>query len=186
MVDGYLRRRGLSVELPVLRGHPALAYHVEDDNGGWRFVGNLPAVVAPVTAPDGTLASVHRIYLGDVPDRKKTMRPASTIKGAAVRLFPHNGTLGISEGIETALACYELFKVPTWAALTAGGVEAFHVPPEITRLIIYGDADLSFTGQAAAYALAKRVVRDRPDIAVEVEIPDAAGTDWLNVLERGA
>ena len=54
----------------------------------------------------------------------------------------------------------------------------FEPPPRIESLVIYGDRDFSFTGQAAAYELARRMlVRG---IGVEVALPPDEGQDWLD------
>ncbi len=98
VVQNYLRSRGLSVVPAILRGHPALPY-CEDG----RFLGRFPAILAPVVAADGSLSSVHRTYAADVPRRKKLMPVINTISGATVRLFEVVDTLGVAEGIETAI-----------------------------------------------------------------------------------
>jgi putative DNA primase/helicase len=176
VVDAYLTRRGLSVRSPVLRGDPRCPYF---DSEGKR-IGRYPAVLAPIIGPDGTLQSVARIYDTDVEPRKKIMPPVSTIKGAAVRLFEPDEELAIGEGIETCLAVRELFGVPTWAALSAPGIEAFEPPPGLLRLHIYADHDANATGQRAAYILAHRL--SRTGLTVQVHIPAEADTDWLDVL----
>jgi putative DNA primase/helicase len=168
----YLEGRGLSIFPAVLQGIRSLAY-VEND----RFLGNFPAMVAPVVGPDGKLRSVHRTYLDDVPKRKKLLSPVGA--GAAIRLFEHTDELGIAEGIETAIAAHELFGVPTCAAISTAIMESFEPPASVHRLIIFGDHDANFAGQKAAYTLAHRLHRD---LTIEVKIPDGPGTDWLDVL----
>jgi len=181
VVDGYLARRGLSVGSPALRGHPRCLY-VDDDRNP---VGRFPATIAPVTGPDGALLSAHRIYSNtELDPRKKLMPKVADLAGAAVRLHQPADVLGVAEGVETALAAFQMFGIPTWAAISDSGVKAFKPPPGIERLVIFADHDLNFAGQAAAYDLAKRVARD--GIACEVRIPPIAGTDWLDALNAQA
>jgi putative DNA primase/helicase len=176
----YLNRRlGLEIVPPDLRLHPALRYIDEDG----RDVGRFPAMVARIRYPDGAGASIHRTYLTNdghkapVPQVKKIMagKPLNT---GSVRLGAAGMTLGIAEGIETALAASQRFGVPVWAATNAVLLESW-VPPEgVSRVLIAGDNDASFTGQAAAFSLARRLVRD--GLAVEVHVPGQMGKDWAD------
>ena len=109
------------------------------------------------------------------------MPPVDTIRRSAVRLFAVVDAMGVAEGIETAIACTELFEIPTWAAISANGMETFMPPPGIRRVHVFGDNDPNFTGQKAAYILAHRLARD---LEVEVSIPPDPGTDWLDVLKE--
>lgn len=172
--DGYLRQRGLGVSCEAIQGHPAL-WHTDARK-------SLPAVIAPIFGPGGDLQSVQRIYVGDVTPRKMTLPPVDTIKGGAVRLFPVTDVIGISEGVETGLACNQIWGVPVWATLSAGGMQAFEPPAGIKRALIFGDHDSNFVGQAAAYALAQRL--HRAGITVEVHIPEDADLDWLDCLNE--
>lgn len=145
----------------------------------------LPAMLAMVETADGQPATMHRTFLG--PNGKADIaKPRALMagphpEGSAVRLFaPVDGRLGIAEGIETALAAAKHFQMPVWAALNARQLAAW-VPPEgVTSVVVMGDNDASFTGQAAAYALANRLAV-RGKIAVEVQIPPEVGTDWADV-----
>lgn len=180
-VSTYLLNRGLRFDVypAQLRTHPALAYREGD-----KFYGRYAAMLARVAAPDGTGATIHRTYLKDgkkasVPSPKKLM-PGLPIKGAAIRLFAAGECLGVAEGIETAIAASILFDVPVWSCVSAGGIESFEPPEGIKRLVVFGDKDASFTGQAAAYALAKRM--QLRGIAVDIRIPDQG--DWADELGK--
>ena len=141
-------------------------------------------MIAMVTGPDGAPSTLHRTYLTN--DGRKApvieprrLMPGIIAKGAAVRLGPTGDLLGIAEGIETALSATALFGVPCWAAVSAGMLAAWQPPPQARRIIIFGDNDPSYAGQAAAYALARRLgTRQR---VVEVQIPHKVGTDWNDV-----
>ena len=143
-----------------------------------------PAMIAMVTGPDGAPSILHRTYLTadgrkasvDAPRR---LMPGTVAKGAAIRLVPAGDALGIAEGIETALSASALFGVPCWAAVNAGMLAAWQPPPEVRRILIFGDNDASYTGQAAAYALARRLRSE--GFIVEVEVPAEPEADWNDV-----
>jgi putative DNA primase/helicase len=137
-----------------------------------------------VTGSDGAPSILHRTYL--TADGRKAsvisprrLMPGTVAKGAAIRLVPAGEALGIAEGIETALSAAALFGVPCWAAVNAGMLAAWQPPPEVQRIIIFGDNDLNHAGQAAAYALAKRLGSHQR--VVEVQFPDEVGADWNDV-----
>lgn len=180
VVEAYLDKRGLSAGsagvLSVLQGHPRCPYYGEDN----KIIGRFPAVLARIIAPSGELASVQRIY--DHPKaipRKKTMVPVGTINGGAVRLYPAEDELGVSEGVETGIAARLLFNVPVWAALSAHGMEVFEPPEGLMRLHIFADNDANYEGQAAAMMLARRFTRRGLEVCIN--IPPVTGMDWLDV-----
>lgn len=171
----YLHRRSGIQTVPTdLRFHPSLKH----SDGGFH-----PAMLALMRYPDGTAASIHRTYLTDGGDKAavstvKKFMSGKPLNSACVRLSAPSSRMGIAEGIETALAASHRFDVPVWAATNATLLQEWIPPPGITHIVIAGDNDASCTGQAAAFALAKRLTRD--GYAVEVQIPDVTGTDWAD------
>lgn len=181
-VDRYLRSRGIAIDsFPSgLRKHP-VAEHI--DENGLRTV--HPAMLAKLVKPDGSGTNVHRTYLtrdgrkADVQPQRKMMA-GGVAEGSAVRLFENVAdTLGIAEGIETALSAAALFSVPVWSGLNTSIMKGWMPPDHITRVIIFADRDGNFAGQAAAYALASKLTGK--GVLVSVEVPDEIG-DWNDVL----
>lgn len=177
----YMAARGLSLpSTPMLRMVDTTK-HVESGR-------NLPAIVAKVVSPDGSCAvQLHRLYL-ELDGRKADVEPCRKLMegdlpaGAAVRLTQAAEHMGVAEGIETAVAATQLFGIPTWAAITAGGMEKFAPPPECRTLMIFGDNDEGCAGQAAAFVLAKRL---HGKVKTAVRIPEKVGMDWNDVLLEG-
>jgi putative DNA primase/helicase len=170
----YLNRRtGIEVVPAAIRFHPNLRYDSSR---------SFPAMLAVVTMPDGKASTMHRTWLdgnggkAPVDEAKKVM--AGTIKSGAIRLTGLAECLGIAEGIETALRASVLFGVPTWAAISAGGMRDWEVPAGVKEVVIFGDNDENFTGQNAAFALAHRL--SMRGIKTDVRIPEKVGTDWAD------
>lgn len=175
----YLRNRGLVVP-PGLEAHPQLAYY--DDDG--HKVGGYAAMLGRVRLPSGKPVTYHRTYLAGgrkapVAKPRKVMSPTRNSKGGAIHLWPAGPVLGIAEGIETAIAAHMLFDLPVWAALNANGMTDFQVPDGVREIVVFGDTDASYTGQAAAYTAAKRFVVNLR-LSARVELPDAG--DWADVV----
>jgi putative DNA primase/helicase len=182
VVDGYLRSRGVGLERypPSIRTAASLRYYDDDATG------TFPAMLALVRDITGNPVTIHRTYLaengsGKAPVEKPRKIVSKHGNGPHVRLTPVATTLGIAEGIETALAASRLFGIPTWSVLSTYGVETFEPPVEVNHLIIFADHDINGAGQKAAYALAARLAGT---ITVEVKIPDKPGTDWNDVNPR--
>lgn len=177
--DSYFKGRGVDRPnySPALRYCPSARY---DESK------SFPAIVAAVQEPGGKAVSLHRTFIADgekAPvDAPKKLMPGTIDDGSAIRLSQVTSTMGIAEGIETALAAWEIFGVPTWAAISST-IMAKWVPPKgVSEVFIFGDNDPGFAGQVAAYGLAKSL--HRQGIKVRVVIPNEAGTDWADHLGK--
>lgn len=178
-VHNYLTSRGLSKIPGVLRYHPK-CWESETKR-------DQKAMLAVFTGADGVAVTMHRTYLDadgvklPVESPKKILPALKKMTGGAVRLFPLEGdTLGVAEGIETAIAASEDVGIPVWAALSSTLIEVFEVPSGVKTLIVFADNDKNFAGQKAAFVLANKVAR--LGVSVVVHIPDIPGDDWLDVF----
>lgn len=151
----YLQRRvpGLDYSPRQVRYHPALSYWDPPQHEGGKPVhrGDFPAMVVRAFDPEGRFVQLHKTYLthdgrkADVPVVKKTEKGIG-VNGFAVPLqLPLGDTLGIAEGIESALGASMLQGYPVWAALNGPSMAAWDLPPtlreQIRRLVIYADND---------------------------------------------
>lgn len=179
LVHHYLIGRGcpLPQNLDALRYAPSCPVPGE--------VGGRPAMLASVKGPDGRGVTLHRTFLkpdggkADM-DNPRALMPGQLPDGCAVRLAIHGDRLGIAEGIETALKASERFGLPVWAALNATMLAKWLAPEGVSELIVFGDADKGYAGQAAAYECARRNAVIRKIERVFVEIPPVLGTDWAD------
>lgn len=174
LADQYLRKRvGSYVPTRAMRFHPALTRNGQP----------CAALVSAFVDIHGDLAGLQRGFLTQHGDKAPGNAPRLTMGslpiGGAVRLAKHERALGIAEGVETALAATALFGVPCWSALNAGRLESWEPPEGVTEVVIFGDNDLNNVGQAAAYALGKRL---NHKAITQVMIPPDSDTDWNDVL----
>jgi putative DNA primase/helicase len=137
-------------------------------------------MLARVTDAEGKPVTLHRTFIrGDGTLQRKLM-PGQLPSNVAIRLrhIGASDVLGIAEGIETALSASVLFNFPVWAAISAPLLKKWRPPAAVHKVIVFGDNDENFTGQEAAYALARAL---SGDVDVEVKIPSIPGWDWNDV-----
>ena len=174
--DTYLRDRALDLRWP----------HALRFIAHWKHAPTqkyLPCMFALFQAPDGELGTLHRTYLAKVTPNKMFL-PCKVPIGGAIRLGEvYSTTLGIAEGIETALSASMLFKMPVWATTSERLLREWQPPEGARRITIFADNDANFVGQAAAYHLAHRLVL-RHGYRVIVKIPEPEGWDWNDVLKN--
>lgn len=172
----YLTRRcGLTTYPNALRYVAALNRAV-----GAEFVAS-PAMIARVRNEAGIPVTIHRTFL--TPEGLKSpdgdprkLMAGGLPAGSAIRLGPAAEVMGVAEGTENALSCAAMFGMPVWALINAGNMEKWTPPEGVRRVVIFGDNDLSFTGQAAAFTLARRLRAMK--IEAEPRFPDEPGTDF--------
>jgi putative DNA primase/helicase len=200
MLDGtdlasrYLKKRGLRMDIwpACLRWVSGLPYWGEDGCEGM-----FTALLSKFVAPDAKSAILQRLFLAEPGRKAEVKKPRMTMpgpapQGGAIRLAAPAETMGVAEGVETALSAAQMFTVPVWATLSTAGLVRFE-PPEICRhLIVFADRDQNFAGLAASTALANRLRMGKHPIEVEVRVPEdgevrplsslAAKCDWNDVL----
>lgn len=170
LVDRYLWSRGIS--LPDFRFK-----NIRENKDG---------MIARVTDENDSGINIHRTFLIRKDDKsvtrtEKKIMKGEIPKGSAIRLSEVQEVLGIAEGIETALSAWKLFGVPTWSLISTVGMVNWIPPEEVKTVVVYADNDENYAGQAAAYAIANKLVT-RFKKNVEVRIPPRVGWDWNDAL----
>lgn len=152
-VNLYLNNRGIKIIPNTIRLLP------EYKQQGKYY----PCMIARIDDNDGNRISYHLTHLStdgkkaDVEVVKKVLPCERDMTGqASIKLYKHAGTLAVCEGIETALAYNQDNDIPTWSLISAQNMAKWQCPKDVINLIIVADMDSSFTGQAAAYELARR------------------------------
>lgn len=182
----YLLNRGIT-SLPT----DAVRYCDSQRAAGKVF----QAIYSLATDDKGTLCYLHRTLLdGDKKadigaSQKKLMKLQEDnylehANSVAIRMFPVATTLGIAEGIETALSCHQITGCNTWAVLNATFMKKFRVPKGVNHLIIFADRDNNATGQMAAYHCANANLLAKNDLKkVSIRWPQRG--DFNDLLTEG-
>lgn len=203
-INNYLINRGITPHSAPnsLRYHPKLTYWHKG-----KPLHHAPAMIARIDTPQEQLQGLHITYLQShyprdygedglhqpqlekltlthqeepLPAKKMRTRYTGAIKGAGVYLHPYSDILGVTEGIETALAAHELFGLPTCATLSAHGMQHIIIPARVKTLVIIGDSD--YTGQKAQQALKIKALRQGLNVQTwHPPIPESDALDYLNI-----
>jgi len=139
-----------------------------------------PALLAAVRDDSG-LVAVHRTFL-DPAGGKAKFDNAKRLLGnpgrGAVRLGQPGRTLGLAEGIETALAATAIHGFPVWAALGNERFGMIDLPRHVERLVLLADNDAG--GQRAVDLAQAGLQCD--GLVIESLWPPAEHNDWADVL----
>ncbi len=161
--------------LTDLRGHDSM-YNVDTGK-------RQPGMCALIRNKKGEPVSIHRTFFD--PKAKKIMPPTEKICGAGVRLGWRHWedleveTLIVGEGLETTIKGMSDLRHMGLAAISAHGMETLEIPKQFTSIIILADNDRSYTGQKAAFTLARRCDVEKRD--VEVIMSPYMGEDYLDM-----
>lgn len=178
----YLKSRGIVLDAwpEDLRCHSSLGYWETSDAGKPIKTGVFPCLLAVVRSPQGRPVGIHRTWVrpdgsGKAPvSSPKKLFKVHDLSGSAIRLFsPENGTIGITEGLETALSVNILYGEPVWACVSAHGMASF-VPPEgVSTVRVFADHDGNETGLKAALKSYDRLAKEGR--TVEIRQPREIG-----------
>ncbi len=172
--ERYFRQaRGIAGKLPeCLRYAPRLKHP-----SGYE----APAIVARICSGLGEFSAIQRIFIEPDGSRSK-LEPRKMGLGpmldGAVNLGSPDEILGIAEGIETALAARDMFRITTWACLGATRLGRVTVPDRVEQVWIF--ADNGDVGRREAYRAAR--IYEGRGLTVIVRPPDGDHEDhnaWL-------
>ena len=199
-LQAYFASRGIERAFaadPMLRWHPNLPWrHIEDDGSVRR--GSAPAMLYRLFQwKDDRAVSVtlHRTWPKGCPKKKMVMPGVMKMAGVfcPVGGWPTNGEMGVAEGLESALSLRQLVlmvtgrDLPVWPTYSAEQMVRF-VPPKGVKVLHIGmDVDYSFTGQASAYELARRLRVVRPELELHLTRPtplDGVDHDFNDELRK--
>ncbi|EIT2140404.1 toprim domain-containing protein, partial [Salmonella enterica] len=183
--EAYLQRRGI-LELP----DEGIRFCDKQTCNGREY----QALYSLATDDKGALCYLHRTLLdgdrkADVVAAKKLMalQESSYLEYAgsvAIRMFPPAATLGIAEGIETALSCCQIYRCNVWSVMNTSFMEKFIAPHGVNHLVIFADNDPHGAGLAAAFKCGKNNILSRNDVEkVSIRWPDLP--DFNDMLIEG-
>jgi hypothetical protein len=175
-----------------------LKYRVDDKT----MTGPWPVMVAGIRNSAGMLVALHRTFLFEspehgviklndkrVPDQNRVRAAKLSLGplgGCAIRLGIDSETIGICEGVESALGLAMATNYTCWAAISANNMKALQIPKFVQRVVIGPDiGDKRDTGLDAAIFLQNRLRiearRARRPLEVEIMAPPLVKPgDWAD------
>jgi Toprim domain len=159
-----------------------------------------PGIVIDVCNPlTGEVTGIHRIIFkrdGTVEknsDGKRSKFGLGSIWRSAVILgnepVDDDRQWGVAEGVETAMACRQLYRFPVWAAVFGGNMAEITPPAWARRIVIFADHDpicvggyrpgTRFAAKAWSRWRARRGIED-----IQVLQPNREGDDFADVLRN--
>lgn len=177
--EQYLRRRSIPIFSRALRFHPRTPL------GRGRLAVFRPALIAALYERSDFVALQRTFLDPDEPRRARDLANPRRMLGrpgqGAVMLAPVNDTLGLAEGIETAMSAILLLEIPVWATLGNERLAHVTIPDTVSRLILLPDNDCG--GRIGAAKAAE--VYAMPGRTIETLWPPHGFNDWNDALRAG-
>jgi len=164
---------------------PELGIKFSESRSGHNFL------FAIATDDQYKAVMMHQTFLqgdkkADIELNKKMITLKESMGSISVKMFHAQETLGIGEGIESALSAAQIYKGSVWAVLSSSLMKRFKAPIGVSHLIIYADHDKKGAGFAAAFDCASKNLLCRNDVKrVTVKYPSEQGYDFNDVLIKG-
>jgi len=176
LAGAYLASRGILTSSRALR-FLADAWHAPTAR-------RSPAMLASLKNAQGNMVAVQRTFL-TTRGRKVDIEPVrmmlGSFKAGAVQLTQPGETLGLAEGVESALAASQIHDIPCWAVCGAR-LHRIALPDIVRRVILYADNDPP--GLVTADRAMRRFRAEGRE--VDVRTPESTGADWNDVLTARA
>lgn len=189
--EDYLKSRRIEI-LPKLDCKYSYSEWLQDQQR------NYAAIKTLLTGANGRLAYEHntylengskaeidsnkRIFTKDGPRQRSCKCGAEHSEPGIARLFPIASTLGIAEGLETALSASQIYNVPVWMTANTGNMKKFRLDKGVNHLIIFADNDANGAGLAAAFECGHRNILANNDVSrVTIRYPESV-VDFNDML----
>ncbi len=179
VVETYLRMRRISAAIPPSIRFLPNHYH-KPTRTYW------PVMLAAISDAKGRMLALHRTYLAPDGSAKAPVEPTPAkmtlgqVGGLACHLGTPKNEIAVGEGIETCLSVQLATGIPTWAALSAGGLRRLILPPAPDAGLVTIAADADVVGIDAARVAALRWREEGRKIRVIV--PSRPGTDFNDLI----
>jgi putative DNA primase/helicase len=122
----------------------------------------------------------------EMPDRSNAKKMLGPAKGAAIMLTPFDDVtlgLGLSEEIETGVACMLTGWRPMWVCGNSSNMRSFPCLSGVKAATLFVDHDENGAGQKAAQACMDRLTGEDMDEVWSIT-PRRLGNDWCDVFGR--
>lgn len=200
LAEAYLRSRAITGALPDCLGFiPEQPFWYvpeatpENEDPRPICLGRWPALVAAL-AVDTEVLAVQITYLDPSTARKaeivapdtgellKIKKVRGPMEASAVRLRAPHDTLGLAEGVETALSAHLMYRIPTWAVTGVRRLKLVAIPESVETVVIFRDAGA--VGQHVANEAWQHY--DAQGYRTMIVAPDEPFGDFNDWLQAGA